>query len=175
MTDEEQGLAALIKRAQAGEQGAFRELYEKLIDRVYSYTRSRLFSSDDALDATQQAFIELWKALPRFCFQGVPQFYGFLFTILKRQITKVREERKRAPQHLLHEELVPEDVPEREDEALMRTALATLSTLDKEIVVLHHWSRYTFGEIAEMLTLTESNVRVKHHRALKSLKHYLSK
>jgi RNA polymerase sigma-70 factor, ECF subfamily len=174
MTDEEQRLATLIKRSQEGDEDAFRELYEQLVDRVYSYTRSRLFSSEDALDATQQMFIDLWKALPRFEFQGIPQFYGFLFTILKRQIIKVRAHRNRDPQAITHEELLPEHAHDRETEALLKSALRTLSKIDRDIVILHHWSRYTFGEIGAMLNLTEANIRVRHHRALKALKHYLS-
>ncbi len=174
MNDEEQRLATLINRSQKGNTEAFRELYEQLVDRVYSYTRSRLFSSDDALDATQQTFIDVWKALSRFEFQGVPQFYGFLFTILKRQIIKVQQERQRGSQALTHEELLPERSSDRETEMLLKHALGTLSEVDRNIVVLHHWSRYTFGEIGKMLNLTEANVRVRHHRALKSLRHHLS-
>jgi RNA polymerase sigma factor (sigma-70 family) len=49
------------------------------------------------------------------------------------------------------------------------TALDTLDEHTREIVVLHHFSGYSFVEIAPIMRMTESAVRVRHHRALKSL------
>jgi RNA polymerase sigma factor (sigma-70 family) len=54
-------------------------------------------------------------------------------------------------------------------------ALKQLDECSREIVVLHHWSRYTFGEIATIVDMTEEAVRVRHHRAKAVLKDLLIK
>jgi RNA polymerase sigma factor (sigma-70 family) len=173
MDSAETNLKLLILRAKRDENGAFHELYTLLVDRVFAYTRSRLGSHEDALDATQQVFIELWKALPRFTYQGDPQFYAFLFLIVKRQIIRVFKERQKAPEALIDEKDLPDTPKSAGEDVGLQTALATLSDLDRDIIILHHWSRYTFGEIGAMLTLTEASVRVRHHRALKVLREVL--
>jgi RNA polymerase sigma-70 factor (ECF subfamily) len=53
-------------------------------------------------------------------------------------------------------------------------ALDTLEETTREILVLHHFSRYTFGEIALLLDMTESAVRVRHHRAVQTLAEHLT-
>ncbi len=163
-------LKLLINEASVGNDTSFGRLYTILVPRVFAYIRSRLTDKEAALDCTQQTFIELWKALPRFKYQGDPQFYGFLFTITKRQIIKVRENLKRLPERLVEEALVPDQVEGPEDGHDLLQVIKELPEIDQDIILLHHWSAYTFGEIGEMLHSSESNIRVRHHRALKLLR-----
>lgn len=174
MAFEESDLQLLILRSQKNEKKAFHELYTVLVDRVHAYCRARLFSPEDALDCTQQVFIELWRALPTFRFEGTARFYGFLFTITKRQLIRFREEAMRRPDTLIDESAKDESALEHEKYTEINRALGLLNPIDRDIVVLHHWSRYTFGEIGEMLGLAETNVRVRHHRILEKLRTLLT-
>lgn len=173
MTLMETPIQVLIEGSRTGDGRAFQQLYDLLAGRVFSYVRSRIGSRDDALDCTQQVFIELWKALARFRYQSDPQFYAFVFTITKRQIIRLHQLQKRLPDQLNNEEYVADTPHDGETSDLVERLLKNLSELDREIIILHHWSRYTFNEIAEMLTLNESAVRVRHHRALQTLKNKL--
>jgi RNA polymerase sigma-70 factor (ECF subfamily) len=169
-TDTESVLERLLRESARGDTGSFKELYEFLSNRVFAYVRSRTLARDDALDITQQVFIELWKALPRFTYRSDATFYGFLFTIAKRQLIRTYRDARNAAVPLEREEDVPDAGEDRVLEDTLVRALASLDDISREIVVLHHWSRHTFGEIAPMLDMNESAVRVRHHRALGTLR-----
>lgn len=169
-TDSEHGLERLLEESARGNTASFKELYELLSNRVFAYVRTRTSEREDALDITQQTFIALWKALPQFTYQSDPAFYGFLFTIAKRQLIRTYRDATHAAVPLEREEDVPDKKGDAELEDMLLRALASLDEVSREIVVLHHWSRHTFGEIGEMLDMTESAVRVRHHRACATLK-----
>jgi len=173
--DSENTLEQLLRESARGNTGSFKELYEILSNRIFAYVRARTGEREEALDTTQQIFIELWKALPRFTYRSDAAFYGFLFTIAKRQLIRTYRAGKDAAVPLDHEENIPDREEDTEREDTLTRALASLDEISREIVVLHHWSRYTFGEIGEMLDMNESAVRVRHHRACTTLKATLEK
>jgi RNA polymerase sigma factor (sigma-70 family) len=165
--------AAVIQRAAAGEAAAFRVLYEHLIDKVYNYVQYRTASTDDALDLTQEVFIDLFKALPNFTYSSEAEWYGFVFAITKRKLARRYAEiaveqihTTRAPDEAVLGAAKESDLGTVD---AVKRALTTLDDTARDIIVLHHWSRYTFGEIASLIHMTESAVRVRHHRALKTL------
>jgi RNA polymerase sigma-70 factor (ECF subfamily) len=164
-------LERLIRESASGNSESYRSLYEHLSGRVFAYVRSRVNTREQATDLTQDVFVELWKALPRFTFHSREQFYAFVFVITKRRLSAFYAGRSKdaVPLDTDTEQDVRADIPGGETLDTVTRALATLDAETREIVVLHHWSRYTFGEIAEMLHLTETAVRVRHHRALKTL------
>ena len=51
--------------------------------------------------------------------------------------------------------------------------LKDLNETEREIIYLYYWEGYNQNEIADMLTLTPSNVRQIHSRAIKKLKNIL--
>jgi len=163
-------LEKLVAQSARGDSESFKVLFDLLHGRIFAYVRSRTGGHDEALDTTQQIFIELWKALPRFHYQSDAAFHGFLFTIARRQIIGTYRKRDTSTFSLRDaEEPVAEGENIEEEDEIMR-ALTVLDDITKEIIVLHHWSRYTFGEIGAMLGMMENAVRVRHHRGLVTLK-----
>jgi RNA polymerase sigma factor (sigma-70 family) len=70
------------------------------------------------------------------------------------------------------EGLLPDAINDTGLTSDIERAVKTLDAEEQEIITLHHWSGHTFGEIGEMLGMTESAVRVRHHRAVRSLQTY---
>lgn len=170
--EQEQAVKQLVVRAVADEAGAFEALYEHLVDKVFAYVKYRTSREEDALDLTQEIFIDLYKALPSFKYESSSQFYSFVFVITKRKLAKWYaqiETNINAQTVALDEDntSVASNDTVAQDE--VSRALAQLEVETREIVVLHHWARYTFKEIASLIEMTESAVRVRHHRALKTL------
>lgn len=163
---------ALIRSAKNNDDRASRELYEHLIDRVYAYVRYRTGSDTEATDLTQDIFIDLFKSLSGFTYQSDAQFYSFVFTITKRKLAK-HYAGKNTEAALARVDVDPETLTaaaaDTETGDALDRALATLDGDVREIVVLHHWSRYSFAEIATLIDSTEGAVRTRHHRALKQL------
>jgi RNA polymerase sigma-70 factor, ECF subfamily len=73
--------AALIGRAQAGDQTAFAELVELHQDFVYNLAYRILQNEEEADDATQEAFVKIWQALPGF--RGESKFTTWAYRIVR--------------------------------------------------------------------------------------------
>jgi len=162
-------LQTLTEKSARGDTKSYQGLYDHLVDRVYAYLAYRTATKEAATDLTQDVFVELWKALPRFTYHTREQFYAYVFIIVKRQLFALYGKKTKETVPLIEETLSD---PKEESvvlKDLIERALQTLDAETREIIVLHHWSRYTFKEIAELISMNESAVRVRHHRALKSL------
>ncbi len=149
----------------------FKTVYELLVDKIFAYVSYRVLDRDTATDIVQEIFIDLHAGLQNFTYQSDAQFYSFVFLITKRKLAKYyMSTNNKMEMEIAFDESITASPPDKIEEAdSVRRALDTLGEDTREIIILHHWSRYTFPEIASLLNMTESAVRVRHHRALKSL------
>ncbi len=176
MEVDDHDIKALITQSAKGDAESYKKLYEHLVDKVYVYVSYRTSTKEQATDLTQDVFIDLFTALSNFTYQSRAQFYAFVFVITRRKLAK----------HYTENNVKKSNETEEFDETRMsdhssntldtqatqldvRAALNLLEPQTREIVVLHHWARHTFGEIAQLMNMAESAVRVRHHRALKVL------
>jgi len=167
-------ISSLVEQSASGDSDSCKRLYEHLVEKVYSYVQYRTVTKEQATDLTQDVFIDFFSTLSAFTYQSRAQLYAYVFVITKRKlarhyagttdkgvVTEFDEETMSASNNpLALQTEVSGDVAQ---------ALKQLDEQTRDIVILHHWSRYTFGEIALQLELKESAVRVRHHRALKTL------
>jgi RNA polymerase sigma factor (sigma-70 family) len=168
-------IETLTAEYKAGNTASFEELYHLLAPSVFAYISHRTATRELAKDATQDSFVELSKALTQFTYQSDPAFYAFVFTIVRRQLAKqYAHTAKHAHVHDEILETLADAHVSRETTLSVQVALEELDECSREIIVLHHWSRYTFGEIATILHMTESAVRVRHHRARATLANLLT-
>lgn len=172
-------IRTLIEASARGHAESCRKLYELLIDKVYGYVRYRTRTTEHATDLTQDVFIDFFATVSNFTYQSRAQFYAYVFLITRRKLSKYYEALKKRNEGeavTFDEESMTPILTEGMQGEIAEVVALALSHLDaqtQEIITLHHWSQYTFGEIAEMLSMTESAVRVRHHRALPVLAQYL--
>jgi RNA polymerase sigma-70 factor, ECF subfamily len=165
-------LRTVVEASCRRETVAFRQLYDRLQSRVFAYVAYRTPTREVAVDLTQDIFVELYQALPSCTYRSDAEFYSFVFTIVRRMVAKYyadKHTQATKDQVAIPEEILSDDTVQESERMAVRQALDQLDEIAREIVVLHHWSRYTFGEIAIMLTMSESAVRTRHHRALATL------
>ncbi|MEA3020378.1 MAG: polymerase sigma-70 factor, subfamily, partial [Actinomycetota bacterium] len=72
----------LVERWQAGEQGAFDDLYRRYFTRLRSFCQKRVHDRDAAEEIAQEAFVKALQALPRFA--GERRFYPWVTVIASR-------------------------------------------------------------------------------------------
>jgi len=166
----------LVEGSAKNDAESCKKLYEHVVDSVFAYVRYRTGTKEQATDITQDVFIDFFSTLSNFTYKSRAQFYSYLFVITRRKIA----------QHYAAANMHGKNETMEFDEGTMsassfdaetqqtntfdvQRALSSLDDLSREIVVLHHWSRHTFPEIALLLEMQESAVRVRHHRALKVL------
>jgi RNA polymerase sigma-70 factor (ECF subfamily) len=162
-------LAILVADAQKGNQGAFREIFEHLHARVFGYVLSHTPERDDALDITQESFVDLWKALRKFSYKSDEEFYGFVFLVVKRKIARFY--RMRRATISINEDIINEmEETEHEDHRFLIKQIQTLTAKYQELLRLRYWGGMKLAEVAAVLGITEGTAKVWHHRALQQLR-----
>lgn len=170
----------LALRATTDEE-AFEELYEYFFPRVYNFIFARLKNVADADDVTSITFMKMNENLESYD-PTKAAFSTWLFRIANNALIDHtrRHEKKNETEW---DDLLDPAAPEREEpESVMmsgetsRELLAALSKLnerERRIVELKFWGDLDTREIAEILSMTEGNVRVTLHRTLGKLKNIL--
>lgn len=168
-------LRQVLSEASQGSESAFRSVYDLMVDRIFSYVRSRVREREDAHDLVQDVFVDVWAALPNFTYISDAHFYGFVFTITKRKLA--RHYGKRMTESI--EDLSPYDHPRVSPDIVdpdgMQNLVDELSDKYRDVILLRYWSGFSFAEIAEILDTTETNAKVRHHRAIKELQKIMEK
>ena len=170
MTSEDHpDLEALIHDAQNGSHEAFQRIFSNISDRIFAYVLSHTGSRDDALDITQEVFIDLWKGLPKFRYSSNEAFLGFTFVITKRKIARHRASMRANVSY--DDQFVDASYEvEYEDYRHLMRALDTLKPKYQEVMRLRYWAGLTFKEIAKALSMKETTAKVMHHRAIEQLR-----
>jgi len=171
---------ALIRQCQAGDKDAFGRLVKRFSGRAVGAAYVLLGNREDALDASQDAFVRAWRNIRRF--DGRSKFYTWYSTVL-RNVCISRLRRKRHPTTDLRIE--PPGPAERTDPSLLaerneRTerlwkAILELPLKHREILVMSHFQHMAYKEIAAALAVPIGTVMSRLHNARKALRERLGK
>ncbi|UYZ65166.1 RNA polymerase sigma factor [Hymenobacter weizhouensis] len=156
--------------------------YQPLLRRV-----CRLYCSDpdDRQDLFQEVVLQLWRAWPRYQPQAGAKLSTWLYRIalnvaisgLRQRTRRPRSSRLGADEGNAAHHLAQPDEPatyEPEEMAALYRAINRLSDVDKAFVLLYLEER-TYEEMADILGITQNNVRVKMHRIQDKLRQLLTR
>jgi RNA polymerase sigma-70 factor, ECF subfamily len=165
----------LVARAQNDDDGAFGELYDYYLPRLYGYVHRRVGHAQAAEDLVSQVFLNVVAALPGFRSEK-GSFGAWLYHIA----TNVIIDHYRSPRHLATPleletaEAVVDERPGPESAAelsLAREKLAEiwkrLAPADQEVLHLRFYGELSQQEIGDVLNCSASHAGVRIHRALK--------
>ncbi len=178
MTDNYYSL--LAQRATTDEE-AFEELYEYFFPRVYNFIYARLKNSADADDVVSITFMKMNENLESYD-PARAAFSTWLFRIATNAIIDHTRRRDKSEETEWEEFFDPAAPDEEEPETQiiasetnreLLKALDKLSERERRIIELRYWGEQDTRTIAELLSMTDSNVRVTLHRALGKLKNIL--
>ena len=164
----------LARRAASGDRRAFAALYDRHVDAVYRYAYFRLRIDAEAEDVTSEVFHRALLAMPRF--EPRRPFLAFLYTIARNVVTdRIRRERPQASfeDALAHpsDEPGPEELASVSDDVRrLRSAVARLTTLQQEVIVLRYLEGRSTKETAVVIGKPESTIRGIQMRALAALR-----
>lgn len=169
--DEELDLAV---RAAGGDRRAFAALYDLHLDAVYRYAFYRLRTDAEAEDVTSDVFHRALVAMPKY--EPRRPFLAFLYGIARHVVAdRLRSARPQASfmEAIAHpsDAAGPEETAVRLDDARrVRSAIARLTPLQQEIVILRSIDGRSTKEIAAVTGKPESTIRGIHMRALAALR-----
>lgn len=174
-----ENINVLIQRAQKGNKDAFGEIYKIYFKKIYRYCRINLGSEETAKDVVQETFLKAWRALPTFSFDNGGSIQAFLFRIARNLIIDLSRKRKELPLDTALEIVAKDDMEEKLDRKndikLVQQALSKLAPEDKQIMILRFFEEMPTAQIAQIVGISEGNLRVRLYRALKKLKEIISK
>lgn len=157
-----------MERARSGDEDAFAELIR--IGAPATIGAARRVTRDFALaqDAAQEAFLRAYRALGDYRHES--SFAAWLRKIAIR--TAIDLVRRRRPEDSMDEGLLAGGSEEKrhEDADLLRQTLATLSPLDREILLAREVEGIDDREVARRFDMTVTSVRVRMHRARKKIR-----
>ncbi len=167
--------AELVARAQRGEIEAYAELYQRHVDAIYRYIRSRLASQEDAEDLTENVFLQAFQALGRYQERGHP-YSAYLYQVARNQLVDhYRQRREQVPLDSLpatvdgSEPLEAEAERQQELERILE-ALAGLPQGYQEVIRLRLLLDLPTPTVAQWMGRSEGAVRVLLYRALRKLR-----
>jgi RNA polymerase sigma-70 factor (ECF subfamily) len=169
----------LIRRAQAGDTGAFEVLVIENQDFVYNLALRTLGNTEDAQDVAQDAFVRAWLALPRFRRQAKFRtwLYRIVLNLCYNRFPRLRRE-------LIT--LIDDDIANMSDAAIERGLIVRIE-MDEQRAFLHrqidelpdHYRmlislRYqdelSYNEIAKITDLPVGTVKTGLFRAKERLR-----
>ncbi len=172
--------AEFVRRAAAGDQDAAARLFAEIRPVVVRYCEARLgrmpTSYGTAEDVAQDVCLTVLRVLPRFRDQGRP-FAAFVYGIAARKVSEARRSASRHPQISLeslsgHPDPAggPEEVVLAADlSARLRQMLEHLSPVQRQVLVLRVAAGMSSDQVAAILGISVTGVRVTQHRALRRL------
>jgi RNA polymerase sigma-70 factor (ECF subfamily) len=171
----------IIDACRRGESEAFRALFERNKDKVYSIALR--YSGDPAVaqDIAQETFLKVFAGLNSF--RGEAEFGSWLYRLVVNScFDQKRKVRRLTP--LLDEALAMLQAPDvsaldgivqAELSAHLRTVVATLSDEQRMLLVLRYTQSLSYEEIAEALGTTKGTVASRLNRIHRMLERRLSR
>jgi RNA polymerase sigma-70 factor (ECF subfamily) len=148
------------------------ELCRRMAPRIHLYGLRHLRSSSAADDLVQQVLVVLIEALRAGRLREPDKVAHFVMGTCRMTVLDMRRGAQRQ-QRLLAEfgsDLVPAaPMPPSIDGHRLRRCVEALKERERSVVVLTFYDEQTSREAAHALGLSEANVRVIRHRALKLL------
>ena len=165
--------ADLAQRNAAGDTDAETEVCRRMGPRIRLYGLRHLRSAAAADDLVQQVLLKMIEALRAGRLREADKLAPFVLGTCRMTVLDLRRSARRQ-EELLEEFggiLVPDppSLPSLDGSQLARCVQA-LKERERSIVVMTFYDERTAGEAAGFLGVSEANVRVIRHRALKQLR-----
>ncbi len=173
--------------AKAGNQSAFEQLVHDNETRIYNLILRMVGDSEDALDLTQDTFLNAWKGLPSF--NGDSAFSTWLYRLATNVCLDFLRSKKRRQDNLgtplsLDDEETPslpadtalkpdEHLEQKERSLALHRALAALPEHHRDVLILRELSGLSYQEISDTLNLDLGTVKSRLTRARMALKKVL--
>lgn len=166
-------------RVAAGEETAFRYLYDQYAAKVYTMALSYLKSPLEVQDAVQDIFVKVWEK--RALLPEVNNFPAWLHVIARNHLINSLQKKipsnfqqELAGQEPLEDHRLPaQQLDMKEMSQLIREAVNKLSPRQQQVYRMSREQGITLNQIATQLGISYDTVREHMNNALKNIRAYL--
>ncbi|MBK8540290.1 MAG: sigma-70 family RNA polymerase sigma factor [Ardenticatenia bacterium] len=186
----------LVERARGGDSGAFGQIYQSYVDRVYSFVLYQVRESGTAEDLTQEVFMQAMRGLAAMEWRG--SLAPWLLRIARNTVYDHWRRQARRPERVLSAAELGEDDeeaesrldrlaarPHEEDEALylvelsvdreqIARAMKQLTDLQQQVLLLRFGSGLSILETAAAMERSDGAIKNLQHHAVRALRKALA-
>ena len=175
--------AALVRRVQAKDELAFREIVDRYQSKVYSIIYGILRNHNDAEDIAQQVFAKVYFSIKNFDFRSSLLTWVYKITVnecydylRKKRVRKLVYESDFTEEDTMKMEnsgAVTDQAPAADENLARRDLLLKLlekiSPEDRQLMLLKEVQGHSVEELSEMTGMNENTIKVKLFRARQKL------
>lgn len=169
----------LAVKVRAGNQKAFRELYDRYHVQMYYIAKKYVKSSSLAEDAVQDIFVKLWEKRDRI--DEAKSIKGFLFTMLRNHVLNMIRDRKEEivsisgieSKKLPRQNLTEDELVYKEYHEIVQKGLNELSDRKREVFELRTLKGHSNSEVAKLLNINIRTVKTHFYNSSKFMREYL--
>lgn len=173
----------LINLTLEGDTSAFAKIVKKYEHMVFALAMKLMQNKEEAQEVAQDAFLKAYSALGSF--KGDSRFSTWLYKITYNKGLDELKKRKRTLEVIKIDNYLELNVPDlnnsweslevKERKITITKAIHTLRPEDKVLITLFYFDELSLNEIAVVLGLEISNVKVRLHRVRHKLAKVLRK
>lgn len=163
-----QDLERLLVHVAQGDHGAFEVVYERMASPVYGLVRKVVRDLAQSEEVTQEALLDVWRCASRFDAARGSAANWVMTIAHRRAVDRVRStaasawrEHRTAPPAEMTDDEVAEAVQARLDAEQMRRCLDSLTTLQRESILLAYYGGRTHRQAAEMLGVALGTIKTR--------------
>jgi len=148
-------------------------------DKLYRLAKRILVSHDEAEDAVQEVFMKLWNAKDKLSDYNNPE--AFAMTMTKNYCLDRLKSKQASNMTLVHNNYtsngsgLDKQVEAKDSAGLVFEIMKSLPEQQRIILQLRDVEEYKYSEIAEILQINETAIRVNLSRARKTIREELLK
>jgi len=163
-------MSELASRLADDEDSAWAELVDASADAMFAYVIVLVGNREAAADVLQEAFLRLHQSRERL--RDVDDLNAFVFTVIRNEANRaLTRNRKHAATGEIGEALIETDSHSQGDNVeLIRHAMTTLSSKEREIVQMKVYAQMTFTQIAAVLELPMGTCTSRYRRSLEKMR-----
>jgi RNA polymerase sigma-70 factor (ECF subfamily) len=169
-TDEE--LYRLLQQNSPSADAAFTELYARHSNRIFAYCRTFFRDLKQVEDMFQETFIRFYERARREA--EVRNVRAYIMTIARNLCINAYRDMRKTVSYEEYHQVVDESGPEtREMSDLVEMALDSIHDDQREAIFLYEYDGLSYSEIANLLGVTQTAVRLRVHRGRKAIRKIL--
>ena len=151
-----------------------KQLYHQYGKELFLYLYSMCQQKELAEDLLQETFLKAILALPEYHTNMRAWLYkvarNLFYNLYKRDRREICDEEYLKKISKLEVDEFLEEYISKQETRILYTAMQKLSPVKREVLELQYFGQMPLKEIANVLQLSQENVRVLSHRAKKDLK-----
>jgi RNA polymerase sigma-70 factor (ECF subfamily) len=162
-------LADLLRQCARGDEQAFAKVYDSTSRRVHGLVLRVVRDPAQAEEVTQEVYLQAWRTASRYDEQKGSALSWLMTLAHRRAVDRVRSAEAASRQDTTYHQrtqVVPHDTTAEAAETSIearrvRTALAELTTVQREALELAYFGGYTHTEVATMLDLPVGTAKTR--------------